>query len=170
MNAIVEKIPSSNSTKGNVLNNKNVSNNSKMLNESKKKSINTFILKINQSFNQNQMNKIDFKTFKRRFFIDYSFLLEKLKNNKEETNENNNNLNINNKENHLEMKRNILGRKKKRTESNVMDKEEKECLVTCKNGIIKILEDDSNTNPSSSEIKLNFQVKNFIIFLDIKKN
>ena len=52
MNAIVEKIPSSNSTKGNVLNNKNVSNNSKMLNESKKKSINTFILKINQSFNQ----------------------------------------------------------------------------------------------------------------------
>ena len=64
MNTIVEKIPSSNSTKGNVLNNKNVSNNSKMLNESKKKSINTFILKINQSFNQNQMNKIDFKTFK----------------------------------------------------------------------------------------------------------
>ena len=48
MNTIVEKIPSSNSTKGNVLNNKNVSNNSKMLNESKKKSINTFILKINQ--------------------------------------------------------------------------------------------------------------------------
>ena len=59
------------------------------------------------------MNKIDFKTFKRRFFVDYSFLLEKLKNNNEKTNENNNNLNINNKENHLEMKRNILGRKKK---------------------------------------------------------
>jgi hypothetical protein len=60
------------------------------------------------------------------------------------------------------MKGKKLGRKKKRTEENTLQKEVKEYLVTCNNGIIKILEDDSNTFPSSNEIKLNFEVIYFL--------
>ena len=109
------------------------------------------------------MNKIDFKTFKRKVFVDYSSISPILKNQvTKEKNENNKNLNINNKINDLEMKGKKLGRKKKRTEENTLQKEVKEYLVTCNNGIIKILEDDSNTFPSSNEIKLNFEVIYFL--------
>ncbi len=171
-----KKIPASNSVNENFLNNKNVSNNIKTLNQNKINFINLTKIKnlfeIIKNLNQNQMNKIDLKKFKRSIFLDYSSNPNLLNNQiNEEKIENNNNLNINNKINDdVKMEVKKLGRKKKRTEENILKKEEKECLVTCNNGIIKIIEEDSNTFPSSNEIKLNFEVKKFFKFLDIKKN
>ena len=163
MKTQLKKIPVSNSVNENVFCNKNIKTlnqfNINFIAQSKIKNI----IETSKKFNQNEMNKIDFKTFKRKVFVDYSSISPILKNQvTKEKNENNKNLNINNKINDLEMKGKKLGRKKKRTEENTLQKEVKECLVTCNNGIIKIIEDDSNTFPSSNEIKLNFEVIYFL--------
>ena len=163
MKTQLKKIPVTNSVNENVFYNKNIKTlnqfNINFIAQSKIKNI----IETSKKFNQNEMNKIDFKTFKRKVFVDYSSISPILKNQvTKEKNENNKNLNINNKINDLEMKGKKLGRKKKRTEENTLQKEVKEYLVTCNNGIIKILEDDSNTFPSSNEIKLNFEVIYFL--------
>ena len=162
MKTQLKKIPVSNSVNENVFCNKNIKTlnqfNINFIAQSKIKNI----IETSKKFNQNEMNKIDFKTFKRKVFV-YSCISPILKNQvTKEKNENNKNLNINNKINDLEIKGKKLGRKKKRTEENTLQKEVKECLVTCNNGIIKIIEDDSNTFPSSNEIKLNFEVIYFL--------